>query len=143
VVDALKDPSALTITAAVIGVVPEGGALTGKALKVAAKIFGKAQKTFKAGKETMHAATSARRAVEAAGQADIKSVSLNQTITTATEGDVKSALRPDVQAVRTDGKVNVIEVLSPGQDASASAAKYRSALGDKAGTVKCVPQDKC
>ncbi|GEM_PF-4711647 len=143
VADAVKNPSALTITAAVIGVIPEGGALVGKALKTAAKIFGKAQVTLKAGKETMHAATSARIAAEEATRADAKSVHLNQTIGTATGDEVKSSLRPDVQTVRTDGKVDVQEVLSPGQDANASAAKYNNALGNKAGTIKCVPQDKC
>src|SRR5579875_2530201 len=80
---------------------------------------------------------------EEATRADAKSVHLNQTIGTATGDEVKSSLRPDVQTVRTDGKVDVQEVLSPGQDANASAAKYNNALGNKAGTIKCVPQDKC
>ncbi|MGS0998321.1 RHS repeat-associated core domain-containing protein [Rhodanobacter sp. UC4451_H18] len=142
IAEAIKNPSALTITAAVIGVVPEG-AVVGKALKGVAKLFGKAQKTFKAGKETMHAATSEGIAAKELTRTDAVSVNLNQTITTATDGEVKSALRPDVQTVRTDGKVDVHEVLSPGQNANASAAKYTNALGDKAGTVKCVPQDKC
>lgn len=108
-----------------------------------AKISGAAQVTREAGKETMHAATSARIAGEQAARLDAESVHLNQTIRTATGKAVPSSLRPDVQTVRTDGKVDVHEVLSPGQDAGASAAKYNNALGNRAGIIKCVPQDKC
>lgn len=119
------------------------GAKVAEVAEDAAKISGKAQVTRAAGQETMHAATSGRIAAEQAARSDVKSVHLNQTISTATGGEVKSSLRPDVQAVRTDGRVEAHEVLSPGQNANASAAKYSNALGNKAASIKCVPQDKC
>lgn len=147
-VEAISNPTPGNIAIAVVSLVPEAGAAVADVAKVArvaeaAKVSGAAQVTRAAGKETMHAATSARIAGEQAARADAKSVHLNQTISTATGKEVNSSLRPDVQTVRTDGKVDVHEVLSPGQDAAASVAKYNNALGDKAGTIKCVPQDKC
>lgn len=82
-------------------------------------------------------ASSGRIAAEQAARFDVKSVHLNQTISTATGGEVKSSLRPDVQAVRTDDRVEAHEVLSPGQIANASAAKYSNALGNKAALIVC------
>lgn len=123
--------------APLIGVLREAaaGAKIAEVAEDAAKISGKAQVTRAAGEETTHAATSERIATEQAARSDVKSVHLNQTISTATGGEVKSSLRPDVQAVRTDGRVEAHEVLSPGQNANASAAKYSNALGNKAASI--------
>lgn len=68
---------------------------------------------------------------------------MNQRISTVTSGEIKSTLRADVATVRKDGKIDVTEVLSGKQDAGATAAKYKNALGERAGTIKCVPQDRC
>jgi hypothetical protein len=68
---------------------------------------------------------------------------LNQTLNTITDGKIRAPVRPDVAVVRKDGKVDVIEVLSPRQDPAATAQKYRDALGDQAGTITCVQQDHC
>ena len=35
------------------------------------------------------------------------------------------------------------QVATPGQDAEATATKYESALGDRAGTIECIPPDDC
>jgi RHS repeat-associated protein len=109
----------------------------------AAPVSGTAQVTRSGGQETAHAATSQRIANEQAARTDAASVHLNQTVRTITSGDANSAVRPDVATVRQDGKVDVVEVLSPGQDAAASAKKYSDALGDRAGSIKCVAQDRC
>lgn len=68
---------------------------------------------------------------------------LNETVTTVTNGEIRSRVRPDVATVRTDGKVDVTEVLSPRQDAAATIQKYQDALGDRAGTNTCIQQDTC
>ncbi len=124
--------------------VVEGALILDKVLSDSpALIYGKAQVTRAGGKETMHASTSERIAGEQAMRADAKSVHLNQRISTVTHGEVRSSLRPDVATVRTDGKVDVHEVLSPRQESGATAAKYNDALGGRAGIVKCYPPDKC
>lgn len=108
-----------------------------------APVLGKPQVTRKDGKETTHASTSQRLGDEQSQRPDVERVHLNQTVITITGGKVKSEVRPDVGVVRTDGKVDVDEVLSPGPDAAASVQKYTRALGDSAGKVQCVPPDKC
>jgi RHS repeat-associated protein len=108
-----------------------------------AAISGNAQVTRTAGQETTHASTSERIANEQAARPDAESVHMNQSISTITGGEVKSSLRPDVATVRADGKVDVHEVLSPSQQAGATASKYQNALGSKAGEVKCVQPDGC
>ena len=147
-----KDPSwtnAAALGADVVGAAVPFATGLGAGVRAAAhaddlaKIAGKAQVTRAAGKETTHAATSTRIAGEQVTRADAQSVHLNQTISTVTNKEVKSSLRPDVATVRTDGKVDVTEVLSPRQEAGATAEKYNNALGDKAGTIKCVPMDGC
>jgi len=127
----------------VVGLV-KGAVAVDKALSDSrAPIFGKAQVTRASGQETTHASTSTRIAADQAARPDAQSVHLNQRISTVTNNDVKSSLRPDVATVRTDGKVDVHEVLSPRQEPNSTALKYNNALGNRAGTIKCVPQDKC
>jgi RHS repeat-associated protein len=133
----LVSPGPEDLAIAAVGVVKVGKALEGAA------ISGKAQVTRAGGKETTHAATSQRIANEQAERPDAKRVHMNQTIETVTGGEVKSSLRPDVATVRTDGKVDVNEVLSPRQQAGSTATKYENALGSKAGEIRCVQPDKC
>jgi hypothetical protein len=109
----------------------------------AAPILGNPQVTRAAGVETTHASTSARLAAEESTRPDAVRVHQNQTVTTITEGEQRSAVRPDVATVTTEGKVDVTEVLSPGQEASSLADKYKNALGDKAGRIECVKPDSC
>ncbi|MDH5821904.1 RHS repeat-associated core domain-containing protein [Luteimonas sp. RD2P54] len=113
------------------------------AASAAAPILGRAQVTKAGGQETAHASTSQRIASEQSARTDAVSVHLNQRVSTVTGGEAQSAVRPDVATLRQDGKVDVMEVLSPGQNAGASAQKYSDALGDRAGTIQCVPQDSC
>jgi len=113
------------------------------AVKGPAPISGKAQVTKSQGKETAHASTSQRIANEQSTRPDAESVHLNQTVGTITGGEKQSAVRPDVATVRSDGKVDVTEVLSPGQNAAAATQKNSNALGDRAGTITCVSQDNC
>jgi RHS repeat-associated protein len=127
-----------------VAALAKGAATVGRALSDArAPIYGKAQVTRAGGQETTHASTSTRIAADQAARPDAQSVHLNQRISTVTNNGVKSSLRPDVATVRTDGKVDVHEVLSPRQEPNSTAAKYNNALGNRAGTIKCVPQDKC
>jgi hypothetical protein len=67
---------------------------------------------------------------------------LNQTAKTITGGESASNVRPDVATVRTDGKVDVHEVLSPGQTFEQMQVKHQTAFGEKLGTVTCVNK-KC
>ena len=135
-------PGATGLGAGVKGIAAVGAIIKGGD-SAAAKIAGKAQVTRAGGKETTHASTSQRYAKEDAARADTVGVYQNQTVGTITGGKIQSSVRPDVAAVRTDGKVDVTEVLSPRQKAGATAAKYSNALGDRAGNIRCVPQDKC
>jgi RHS repeat-associated protein len=107
----------------------------------AAPISGTAQVTRSGGQETTHASTSARIANEAAKAPDAKSVHMNQTVNTVTKGEVNSKVRPDVATVRQDGRVDVTEVLSPGQTAAGAIAKNEKALGKLAGEIKAVLPD--
>jgi len=53
----------------------------------------------------------------------------------------QSNLRPDVQRVRTDGKIDVIEVRSPSQTRdfmNSKIDKYKEILGERAGDAKWV-----
>jgi len=101
-------------------------------------INGNAQVTRKAGLETTHASTSSRIANQQALRTDAQSVHLNQQIGTITKGQIKSRVRPDVATVRTDGKIDAFEVLSPGQTVQQQTRKLQNALGDGAGNIMCV-----
>jgi hypothetical protein len=70
------------------------------------------------------------------------SVHMNRTLSKITNGAIDSKLRPDVAAVGKDGKINVTEVLSPGQSAAKLEAKYSAALGDRMGSFKAVEATK-
>lgn|GEM_PF-1333869 len=105
---------------------------------VIAPIHGNAQKTFKNGVETTHASTSRQVAQSEARRDDAKSVHLNQTVSTITNGEVQSSVRPDVATVRVDGKIDVTEVLSPKQTEAQMTNKITNALGDRCGTITCV-----
>ncbi len=104
-------------------------------------ISGNAQVTKAGGQETTHPSTSTRLANEAAKAPDAKLVHLNQTVKTITGGQSTSAVRPDVATMRQDGKVNVTEVLSPGQSPVAAIQKNQNALGSLAGDIKTVLPD--
>jgi hypothetical protein len=106
-----------------------------------APVHGNPQVTRQNGVETTHAPTSQRVANNDAQRTDANSVHLNQTLTKITGGAVSSPLRPDVATVRSDGKVDVTEVLSSRQDPATTAQKYRDALGERAGTITCIQQD--
>jgi hypothetical protein len=56
-----------------------------------------------------------------------ETVALNRTLKTITTGAVQSAFRPDVAGTRPDGKVDITEVLSPGQNAEELQLKYPKA----------------
>jgi len=51
-------------------------------------------------------------------------------------------LKPDVATVRKDGKIDVTEVLSPGQIREQMMDKYKNALGDRAGNIRIIDPDK-
>lgn len=106
-----------------------------------ATIHGNAQKTTKNGVETSHASTSQRAAENEAQRPDAKSVHLNQTVKTITNGEVDSKVRPDVAPVRTDGKIDVTEVLSGNQTRAQMEQKIMNALGDRCGTITCIRQE--
>lgn len=66
-------------------------------------------------------------------------VHLNQRVSTITNGEIKSGVRPDVAGVRPDGKIDTVEVLSPGQTAGQMERKIGNALGSKCGAITCLP----
>nr|WP_255656578.1 RHS repeat-associated core domain-containing protein [Lysobacter lactosilyticus] len=127
------------------GALPAGRAVgLGRAITFGvAPVYGNPQVTRSGGKETTHAPTSQRVANENAERNDAGSVHMNQTLTTITGGTITASVRPDVAVVRTDGKVDVTEVLSPRQNASDTVKKYQDALGEMAGSITCVQMDHC
>lgn len=54
---------------------------------------------------------------------------------------MNSRVRPDVATVRKDGKVDIVEVLSPGQTEAQMKAKYKDLLGDRMGKITIVNPD--
>lgn len=103
---------------------------TGGRGKIATSLIGKAQETFRAGRiATGHAFASARAALAMVRSGDYSKVALNRTLSKITDGDVASKLRPDVAGVRADGKVDITEVLSPGQDAAELQVKLFCSVG--------------
>jgi RHS repeat-associated protein len=116
-----------------------GGASTGIRAARTTDLIGKAQKTWRQGRiATGHAFASARAALTMVRSGNYSSVALNRTLSKITNGDIDSKLKPDVAGVRPDGKVDVTEVLSPGQKPAELEAKYSAALGDRMGTFKAV-----
>lgn len=108
-----------------------GGAGTAIKAARATDVIGNAQKTWNAGRvATGHAFASARSALAMVKSGDYSKVALNRTLGKITGGEVGSKLRPDVAGVRRDGKIDITEVLSPGQKADDLQAKYSAALGD-------------
>lgn len=108
-----------------------------------APIQGNPQATRSGGQETMHGPTSQREATRQSNESTAVSVHMNQTLKTVTNGQVDSSLRGDIATVRTNGTVDITEVLSPRQDAASTIKKYQDALGDRAGTITCIQPDKC
>ena len=103
------------------------------------KLLGFAQKTYRAGRvPTGHAFASAREALRMFKSGDYSKVAQNKQLGTITEGKVASSLRPDVAGVRADGKIDIAEVLSPGQKADELMQKYSSALGELMGNFKAL-----
>lgn len=133
-ITAVQNPTATNIAIAVAGLIPIGKGYT--LAKKGATFIGRAQRTLRAGKPSGHAFASARAArnMLLSGRYVDNTAYLNKTINSITDGDINSALRPDVAAIRPDGKVDIFEVLSPRQDAKALEKKYRDALGDRMGT---------
>lgn len=76
-----------------------------------------------------------------ASRADAVSVHNNQALSTISGADVKSSRRPDVAIVRSDGKIDVVEVRSPRQSAQNLIDNHTAALGERAGVVKTVELD--
>ena len=109
-------------------------AIAGKAVA----LLGKAQKTKLLGGPSGHAMRSLREAAAMLRSGAYDTVSLNRTLKTITEGGVNSRLRPDVAGLRPDGKIDITEVLSPGQKHEDLYAKYKAALGDLMGDFKSV-----
>jgi len=73
---------------------------------------------------------------------DYLKIALNRTLRTLTGGEIPSKLRPDVAALKQDGKIDISEVLSPGQNADVLREKYSVALGDRMGDFKAIPPTK-
>jgi hypothetical protein len=130
IVDAVNDPSLANIAIAVASVVGADilkllkssddaasavAHVVGDTAEATTPILGTARKTTSRGIETAHASTSVRTAGEMAASSQYTRVHMNQTINTITDGAVNSRLKPDTAWVRPDGKVDVTEVLSPGQ----------------------------
>lgn len=129
---------AIDLTATAVPGAPGGAATAIKAAR-SADLIGKAQKTWKSGKvATGHAFASARAAYAMMRSGDYSRIALNRTLTKITGGDVDSKLRPDVAGLRPDGKVDITEVLSPGQNADVLKEKYSSALGERMGDFKAL-----
>ncbi|UHQ19583.1 hypothetical protein LVB87_15560 [Lysobacter sp. KIS68-7] len=140
--EATRSMSAGDAAGTFLDAVPAGRATRAISFGVA-PVFGNPQVTRSGGKETMHAPTIKRVGDEKADQANASSVHLNQTLRVVTNGEVNSSLRGDVTTRRTDGKIDVTEVLSPRQDPAATIKKYQDALGERAGTITCIQPDKC
>jgi hypothetical protein len=111
--------------------------------KYAAKVIGTAQKTYRAGREaTGHAFRSARAALAMVRSGQYEKVALNSQLRTITDGQVDSRLQSDVADVRADGRIDITEVLSPGQKSADLEAKYSKALGDRMGKFETVESTK-
>lgn len=111
--------------------------------KYAKKFVGLAQQTFRAGRvATGHAMRSLREGYAMLRSGNYEKVALNRQLSTITDGKIDSQLRPDVAGVRPDGKVDITEVLSPGQKPEELRAKYAEALGDRMGDFKAVEPTK-
>lgn len=111
--------------------------------EIRAIIHGKAQFTRYLGRGSGHAMRSLREAVSMARSGNYRSVHMNRTISSITDGNVRSRLRPDVAAVRPDGKVDIREIASGRQEAAALRDKYASALGDRAGNIEVTRATTC
>jgi RHS repeat-associated protein len=85
-----------------------------------------------------HSVASGRAAVVLARSGDYNEVHVNRWLWSVTGGKVLSRLRPDVAGVRPDGKIDIVEILSPGQTAADLRRKYSGALGDLMGDFRAV-----
>jgi hypothetical protein len=143
VVEAIGQVASGDLAGAAISVATELPiAKAGKALTKTANILGNAQQTRKAGELTTHGSTSQRVATEMAESGQFSSVHMNQTVSTITNGEIPSGVRPDVAGVRRDnGLVDTVEVLSPGQTPQQMTDKLQGALGSRCGSVTCVDPD--
>jgi RHS repeat-associated protein len=131
-----------TALAAVPGVPGVAGAAIQGSRKGSNIIQGTAQNTKKAGVDTTHAPTSERIANEFVESGDYSSVHLNQAASTITDGASSSLVRPDAAGVRKDnGKIDAVEVLSPGQRATQMENKIKGAMGDQLNSVRSVAPD--
>jgi hypothetical protein len=96
-----------------------------KLLEAIFTYFGRPQNTtFVAG--DLHEKASELLARHLAKSPGVKAIYFNKELSTITEGQINSALRPDVTVVMEDGRVDIYEVLSPpNQTAQQMIAKYR------------------
>jgi len=105
-------------------------------------IRGTAQATRSGGELTTHGVPSERIANEMAASGKYESVHLNRTVSSITDGEIRSGVRPDVAGVRRGGgKVDTVEVLSRRQTAAQMENKISKALGQNCGTIRCVNPD--
>jgi RHS repeat-associated protein len=126
------------LTATAVPGLPGGAGTAIKAARTA-DVVGTAQKTWRSGRiPTGHAFASAREALAMVKSGNYSKVALNRELSTITGGEVASKLRPDVAGVRPDGKIDITEVLSPGQRAGDLREKYSKALGDRMGDFNTV-----
>lgn len=102
---------------------------------------GTAQVTKRGDEITTHGSTSERIAREMAESGQYDRVHMNQEIRTITEGANSSRVRPDVAGVRPDGRIDAVEVLSPGQRREQMEAKLNNALGSRCNSVVCINPD--
>lgn len=100
--------------------------------------FGRPQTTtFVAG--DLHEKASEILARDLAKTPGVKAIYFNKELGTITNGQINSALRPDVTVVMKDGRVDIYEVLSPGQDAEEMTEKYSNVQPIKGSNLRLSP----
>ncbi|TDK27212.1 hypothetical protein E2F46_03130 [Luteimonas aestuarii] len=113
-----------------------------KVARTGTVLIGSAQRTTRAGMASGHAFRQLREAAAMLRTGGYEKISLHRSLRTLTDGAVNSRLKPDVAGLRPDGKIDITEVLSPGQKAADLQAKYAGALGDRMGDFKAVEATK-
>jgi len=94
-----------------------------KLLEAVFTYFGRPQSTtFVAG--DLHEKASELLARHLGKTPGVKNIYFNKELRTITEGQINSDLRPDVTVIMEDGRVDIYEVLSPGQKARQMIEKY-------------------
>jgi RHS repeat-associated protein len=134
----LANPTAtMRIGAAVIdfdGAAGTGAILAGSAATV--RVIGNAQTTKLMGEASGHGFASVRHGWSMVMSGEYSTISFNRSLKTLTGGAVDSRLRPDVAGINNAGKIDIVEILSPGQNKQDFIDKFTTALGDRLGTIK-------